>query len=717
MSVFKGGWRPHDRRALAMAVLFGVVCVVYVGILLNLTVISRGNFVPITASDGSVTYEIPVHAQRGGIYDRNGVPIVTNENQYNLVFYYDQFMHDSYKGNETLLATFQAMNDYDLNSKRVKDYFPIEGVYPDVHFTEESQDRETTAYARLNKYLTLMDLSKDSTAKEIVSFVMRRFSISTEKYSSEEVMQLVRVRYDMEATQFSSIQPYTLAQDIGSEAKAKISEQGVYGLWIESSAVRLYHYPGYASHILGRIGAIYAEEWPEYRAKGYAMSDQVGISGCELAFEDLLHAQDGVMQIKEDKDGNRLSETITKAPVAGSDIYLTIDISLQIEAENALAGNINAIHNWTGTDECDAGSCVVMKPDTFEILAMASYPTFNLATFNEDYDQLLRAAASPFTNRATIGLYAPGSTFKVGMTVAAIMEQQTTHITKNTTIDCTGKYTRFSDYQPTCWVYTSTTSPIHEHGELTAAQALEVSCNIFFYEAGYRLGIEKMNEYCKAFGLGEKTGIELSEQAGTLAGPGCYTASGDKVVIWNPGDTLSAAIGQSYNEFTPLQLAAYISTVVNGGTRYQAHLFSSAKAFHSDDPVEIYDEEPISKIDISEEALSAVKQGMKAVTESSSTVSYLMSGVPVKVGSKTGTAQKTGFADYAMYVCAAPYDDPEIVISVCMEKGSSGGYSAYTASRILEKYYAERQVPEDGTTNPYASPAGYVAPDHGGAVG
>ena len=715
MSVFKGGWRPHDRRALAMAVLFGIVCVVYIALLLNLTVISKNKYLPATKTDGTNTYQIPSYAARGGIYDRNGVPLTTNETRYRLVFYYDQLLNDDTRGNRSIHEILSAMDVFDLSDKRTQDYFPIAGEYPNVTYTDEAKDRESVTYARLSRFIALMDLDKDITAQKLVSFIIRRFGISQDLYQGEQLMEIVRVRYDMEATQFSSVQPYAIASNITAEDRAKISEQGIYGLWIEQDDIRLYHYPGYASHILGRTGAIYAEDWPMYKELGYSMSDRVGITGCEKAFETYLRGKNGVVEIKEDKDGNIISMKTISEPKAGEDVYLTIDISLQVEAENALADNVNIIHGWTGSDECDAGSCVVLAPDTFEVLAIASYPTFNLSTFNEDYADLVQSAVSPFTNRATNGLYAPGSTFKVGMAVASVMEQATTHITKNALIDCTGKYTRFDDYQPTCWVYTSPTSPIHEHGNINVVQALEVSCNIFFYEAGYRLGIEKMNEYCSAFGLGSATGIEIGEREGTLAGPGCKTSTGEKVTNWNPGDTISAAIGQSYNEFTPIQLASYISTVVNGGTRYSTHLLSCVKAFRSDDASYVPEKEKLAEIALSDEARAVVKEGMKAVTQSSSTVSYLMAGVPVTVGSKTGTAQKTGFSDYAMFVCAAPNDNPSIVISVCMEKGSSGGYSAYTASRILQVYFKEHEVPEDGTQNENALPNHKEA--EGGPVG
>ena len=701
--MFKGGWRPHDRRAMAMTVAFALVCMVYIGILLNITVISRSRFVDLSVSDGSLTYTRPVRAQRGGIYDRNGVPLVTNRSRYDLAFYYSQIHQaDPKDANDWILASLNALEYYGLTQFRAADYFPLEGDYPDVSYTEEAMDENSSAYARLKRVLRYDDLDEDESAKGLAKFLARRYAVSEKDYSPQDMMRILRVRFDMEALQFSDVQPYYLAYDIGDEGVARIAEQGIRGLHVEQAGVRIYHYPGYASHILGRIGAITAEDWPEYKKKGYAMSDKVGLSGCEYAFENYLHGSDGILKVTEDKDGNVISEETVVSPSPGKDVYLTIDIRLQIAAENALPQNASLIHGWTGTEECDAGSVVAIQPDTFAILALASYPTYSLPTFNLDYEAILAQDVSPLTNRATYGLYAPGSTFKIGMAVAAIMEQSVTGITGSTLLDCEGKYTKYSDYQPECWVYSSLTSPIHKHGWINGVEALEVSCNCYFFEAGDRLGIAKMNEYCSRYGLGCETGIEIGEAIGTLAGPDCTTATGERVLNWYPGDTLAAAIGQSYNQFTPLQLACYVSTVVNGGTRYSAHLLASAQTYRSDDPYYVSIPEPVDRIQISEEAMHVVREGMRAVTETSSTVSYLMDNVPVTVGSKTGTAQKTGYADYAMFVCAAPYDAPEIVVSVCMEKGSSGGYSAYTAARILETYYRDEEAPAAGTENPHA---------------
>ncbi|MBP5230322.1 MAG: hypothetical protein ILO68_01200 [Clostridia bacterium] len=695
---------------------FALVCVVYIGILLNITVISRSRYVDLSVSDGSLTYTKPIRAQRGGIYDRNGVPLVTNRSRYDLAFYYSQMNPDPKASNEWILESLNALEEFGLAECRATDYFPLEGEYPDVSYTEEAKDEDSVAYARLKRVIRYDELDEDESAEDLARFLARRYSVSEKDYSPQDIMRILRVRFDMEALQFSDVQPYYLAYDIGEEGVARIAEQGIRGLHVETTGERIYHYPGYASHILGRIGAISADNWSEYKKKGYAMSDKVGLSGCEYAFEEYLHGFDGIQRVTEDRDGNVIKEETVSEPVPGKDVYLTIDIRLQIAAENALPQNASLIHGWTGTDECDAGSVVAIQPDTFDILALASYPTYNLESFNLDYEAILASETSPLTNRATYGLYAPGSTFKIGMAVAAIMEQSVTGITGTTKLNCEGKYTKYDDYQPECWVYSSLTSPIHEHGWIDATEALEVSCNCFFYEAGDRLGISKMNEYCRRYGLGSETGIELGEAVGTLAGPDCTTASGERVLNWYPGDTLSAAIGQSYNQFTPLQMACYVSTVVNGGTRYSAHLLASAQTYRSDDPYYVTIPEPVSKIEISEEALHVVREGMRAVTTSSSTVSYLMANVPVAVGSKTGTAQKTGYADYAMFVCVAPYDAPEIVISVCMEKGSSGGYSAYTAARILETYYKNEEVPESGTSNPNAITKD-SKPAQSGAVG
>ena len=369
-------------------------------------------------------------------------------------------------------------------------------------------------------------------------------------------------------------------------------------------------------------------------------------------------------------------------PVAGKDVYLTIDIDLQIAAEDGLRENVDYVQNNLGNPDCKAGAITAVDPNTGEILAIASYPTYDLSTFTEDYESLQSDSALPLYNRALSGLYAPGSTFKPAVTAAALMEGV---VKTDTLLSCEGIYTYYQSYQPKCWVYSSN-SGIRKHGLISADEALRVSCNCYYYEVGRLLGIDRMNHYCELFGLGEATGIELGEATGSLAGPAWRAANQQK--DWLPTDTIAAAIGQSDNAFTPLQLSVYISTLVNGGTRYTAHLLGSAVDVATRDV--LYESVPTVKgtFSLQENYRTEIIYGMEQVISSSATLSTWMSRVPVTVAGKTGTAQVGGDADdNGLFVCCAPSRNPEIVVTSVIERAGGGSYAGLAASRVLAAYY------------------------------
>ncbi len=458
---------------------------------------------------------------------------------------------------------------------------------------------------------------------------------------------------------------------------------------------RVYLYPGYASHILGKVGPIYSEEWEYYNEQGYQMSAIVGKMGCEYAFESYLRGTDGKIRIEEDGNGNLLSMEVLKKPIAGSDVYLNIDINLQIAAEDGLKENVQYVVDKSGGDgttggHCNAGAAVAMNPASFEVLAVASYPTFDLTTYNSDYASLNQQAAKPLLNRAINGAYAPGSTLKLGM--AAIGLESGT-ILANDNFYCKGGYPNKDGLG--CSTYADT----HAWGSIGIVDAIAHSCNSYFCEIGHRLGILKMEEYLSRFGLGEDTGFELGGIDGVLAGP-TYRGEIQSEHTWMPGDTWNAAIGQSDHQMSPLQIAAYTSTLVNGGTRYQAHLLHSVYQFGNAEPTYIFrqtEDTVLSRVSLSNSTLQTVFAGMKKMVAESSKVSSWMDPLPVTVGGKTGTAQAGTYEENgvkkeyynALFTCTAPYDNPEIVISVVLEKGVSGTDAALTAARILEAYYAE----------------------------
>ncbi len=644
--------------------------------------------------------EEPIQAVRGEIFDRNGVPLVTNTYKYDLVFDSEAMAPDRYDQNLAILDAVNALVLTGNTDKRAESSFPFDGEYPNYKYSNAAKDTESNIYYRLLKRIAEDELETDSnkkkteldanyldefyrenpdkfpTEQEIVEYFVTRYKLDKKEedgsntYPDSCIDKILRVLYDMEVSGFAPGAPYVLAKNVDLNLVAYIKEQGIVGATFYVSNDREYKFPGYASHILGRTGKIYAENWDYYNAQGYKIDAIVGIDGCEEAFESYLRGIDGVMVVKEDEDGNIIEKYVKQEPVAGKNVYLTIDINVQIAAEDGLRENVEFVNSALGA-ESKAGALVAYDSKSGGLLAVASYPTYDLTTFGVEYDNLLAAEGSPLNNRALLGIYAPGSTFKPGMAAAAI---QSGLVYSGTKIACDGVYDYFD--HPTCYV--------HSDGEvryLSASGAIEESCNCYFYEMGRLMGIEKMNYYCRYLGFGQKTGLEISEAAGSLANP-------ETLENWNDGETIRAAIGQSTNAFTPVQLASYISTLLNGGTRYRAHLLYQVREPFTDEIIFNSSAEILSQFAFSSDALDPVKLGMKNMVSSSSSVSHYMRNVPVTVGGKTGTAQVGGgFRDNGLFICAAPYNNPDITVCSVIERAGGGSYAAMAAARALEAYY------------------------------
>lgn len=424
-----------------------------------------------------------------------------------------------------------------------------------------------------------------------------------------------------------------------------------------------------APHVLGRVGKLSQGEWSTYEPLGYAMDTLVGKDGAEAAFEDLLHGTPGKRLLQEDKEGTVIEETWAVLPQKGKNVTLTLDSTVQGAAREALSDYLSTHPAATG------GAAVVLDVSDGGVLAMVSLPDYDTETFSDHYTALSQRADAPLMNRAVQGLYAPGSTFKL-VTAAAALEEGI--LTPETQILDTGRYTYYKSPQPQCWLYRQEG---RTHGLETVSTAIADSCNIFFYDAGRRTGIETLGRYARRFGLGEKTGIELSgEKTGVVAGPEYTESVGG---TWYEGNVLSAAIGQENNRFTPLQLAQMTATLCNGGNRWQAHLL---KQVEGEEP---YKKTLLDKLQLSEKNVTAIKKGMLAVTTTGS-LSGAFSALPVRAGAKTGSAQVSGAeVSNAVLVCFAPYENPEIAVAIVVEKGGAGSALGQTAAKILQAYFTK----------------------------
>ncbi len=617
-----------------------------------------------------------VKAPRGEILDRNGKPLVTNETVFAVRLYKTRDMDDA------------TLNDL---LRRILEMVEADGVTVTDSFPVVNRGFSLEGEA-LAAWKDSFDLSAEADKSVVLAHFADRYNIGG-GLSEDMRRRLIGQRYEMEQTGFSEETAYTVAEGISHTLMTRLMEQKMDfpGVVIETSPVRRFVNGTTAAHILGQTGKIYKEEYEQLREKNYAMNDIIGKQGIERYLEDSLRGQDGLNRVEKSMDGQSIRTEEEKAPKMGDNVVLTLDLPLQQSAEKALLDAIAYVREQSVYEEGDGenaacGALAAVDVNTGEILALASCPTYDPARFYEDYETLNSDKNLPMFNRAIGGAYEPGSTFKMATAVAALEEGV---ITPTDTIEDEGIYRYYDDYQPACWIFRSTGTT---HGPVNVSEALKHSCNYFFYDIGRRTTIEKMNTYAHLLGLGEPTGIELKEEEniGKLAGPQQSEKDGEK---WVPGDTLQYAIGQSKNLFTPLQLANYLATIVNGGTRYKTHIVKAVR--DSETGVLLQETKPtvLSELDISSENRKAILEGMRDVVELG-TASTVFENFEVAVGGKTGTAEVPGRADNAIFVGFAPYDNPTIAVCAVIEEGVHGANAARAVRDVLHTYFSS-EVEED----------------------
>lgn len=619
-----------------------------------------------------------VKAPRGEILDRYGKPLVTNRLGYSLVLHKSDITGAEL--NNMIIEVLSVLEEcgYERNDSLPISDYPYEYTFEDENSDGTAEDEKEKWFASKKK------ITKDMSATEVIDYYKNSVYGLGNYYSEEAARKIIGVRYDIDTSGFSATSPYTLAEDISAEIITKIKERKseFKGLEVEKEYFRSYKEGSLAAHILGGTGKISSEEYESLKEEGYGYNDLIGKRGVEKLYESYLKGKDGV------KGGEKNVKEVTPEP--GNYIVLTLDSDLQKAAEESLEKRITEISQKGGKAEnknggdANAGAAVVLDVKSGAVLAAANYPNYDPSTFNKDYKELADDESKPMWNRAISGGYAPGSTFKPLVAIAAL---ETGAVKADELIDCEGIYRYYKDYKPKCWIYNSTGKG---HGELDIAQAIKYSCNCYFYEAGRRTGIDSINEYAKMFGLGEKTGIGLPEEAnGNISNPE-YKAKIEKEEEnqkWYPADTIITAIGQSYSYFTPIQLANYVAAIANGGTLYKTHILKSVRS--TKDGSVIYDEETtvLNQIDVSPETLETVKQGMLGVVDEGS-ASGIFENYSISVGGKTGTAQVgNNVSDNALFVAFAPFEDPEIAVAVVIERGVKGSNAAYVAKDIFDEYF------------------------------
>lgn len=638
--------RNKDYRFFVLAAVFALIMSAFVVVFaINQKKGTSGKY-----DDDGLTVRIEtVVGERGRIFDRNGKLLVGNATSYDLVFEYGSMPDKRAQVNSALLECIKALEVTGTSSKRSEDYFPLVNSYPNYAFSSQLADKDGKVYFYYQKFLEKNKLDENIGLTELKEFFVKKYSLSEKRYTDEEIGALIRIYYDMDRINFGYYQPYTIAQgfytsDEGDMALISyIEEHRTEGATLMKSTERVYPYEGYATHILGTIGKITAENVENYA--DYPLDALVGISGCENVFEEYLRGSNGKQISKYDAEGNLVQRYYDPAPVVGKDIYLTIDIDLQIAAEDSLKEQVERL------EYSETGAVTAINPNNGEALVIASYSTESSMNF------------------ALRGTFAPGSTFKVGSALAALEEG---YITEDTHYTCNHVYPYLGG--PTC---------LGNHGSIDVSRAIEVSCNVFFYYLGHNWGLDNITDYTSWLGLGVPTGIELGESVGIVASEEYCSEHG---LEWSAFDDATGAIGQSKHAYTPLQLSVYMSTVANGGTRYSAHILKEVRN-RTGEVVYTYDTTVLNRVSISEQNYNTLMNAMRSVVSSSPTLSDYFASVPETVSGKTGTAETGREVSNALFSGFAPYDDPEIVVSCVLEEGDAGNNAAAVTASVFESYF------------------------------
>lgn len=660
-------------RAGWLLAFFLVVVCLYGFHLYNIQIIETGGQVDNTTTFTTWTR---VTADRGDLLDRNGNVLVGDRAGYKLVLNHYVLL----SANGTYGHLYRLAQRCQEEGIEYRDTFPISKERP---FTYTLSEYTSAQQGYFQAFLAKYSLDSDITAPLLIENLRNRYELP-ETWTDEEARLVIGLVYELVLRNtVASLPVYEFISDADDATLAAVVELNIPGMRVEATSIREY-YTDCAAHILGYVGPMSAEQWEYYQnIDGYEMDAKVGQAGLEAAFEEYLHGVDGLREDTVAADGTLISSVWLVEPQAGSNVELTIDINLQRIAEEKMAEvAAKLIEQGKDGSDIEGMATVAIDPRSGEVLVCASYPTYNLETFFEDYDDLIKDPLLPTFNRALLGTYPPGSTYKMNMVVAAI---DSGVINSGTTIYDAGIFTKLSGgYRPTCLAYSNYGG---SHGTITASEALKVSCNYFFYELGYRMNLSPIDNTAKALGLGEKTGVELLEYSGTRANAETKAKlySGDEAV-WSKGDQVAASIGQSDNLFTPIQLAVYTSALGMKGTRYQTTFLNRVVSSDYRTLVMENDASVANILEISDDAYYAYNQGMQWVTSAADgTAAYYFSNYPIAVAGKTGTAQHgSSGSENGAFVCYAPADEPEIAIAIYGEKAGHGNTLASIARAMLD---------------------------------
>ncbi len=633
-----------------LSLLLIAVIVLFSARVYFLQVTAAGEFQKTLPYGAASSHTAVITAPRGEILDCYGRQIAVNRDGYNIIFN-KAYVKDNL--NTIILTLINLADEYEAEWT---DKLPISKTAPYSYIEGEKTD----------KLLKTLDLANYATAQNCFDEMVKRYKL--EGFSKNDQRKIMGVRYSMEILDFSISYPFTFAEDIPTEFMRRVSESAfmLQGVTIDVVPFREYSDTTLAVNLIGTVGPIFEEDWEYYKERGYSYNDKVGKSGIEKWGEEYLRGIDGEITYYLDAKGSIIKSEITKEPVAGKTIMLSLDKNIQRLAQDSLAAKVKDLRSKGSS--CKAATAVVIDVTTGKVMAAANYPTYDSATMNKNYNQLAADPAKPLMDRAFQGIYPIGSTIKPGVAVAAL---ELNKYRNGETIKCVKTYDYFADYKPKC---------LHYHGSINLKTAISKSCNYFFFELGKRIGATSLTDYFKQFGLGVKTGVEVNDSAGLLIQP-----DSDRV----GGTTLQISIGQM-NAFTPLQLANYTATLANGGTHYRASLINQIVSYDMSQTIKTVAPEIKNEMNISQGTLKAVKDGMLSVTEEG-TGRLALSDYPIKVGGKTGTSQVNGAQDHGVFIAYAPFDNPQIAVAVILENGGHGYNAGPVVRDILDAYFFSKE--------------------------
>lgn len=648
-----------SRSIIALVIMISII----LGFTYNLfTIQIRDHDYYVSKNNTDKTYVVPIEAARGKIVDRNGNTLVTNR-QGNSIILNAVYFPAAKDNDDRNRIIYNLIRLFEKNGEEYALNLPLSfDSSGNIQFDGEDKDIKTM------KSADMLNLQPYATAQNCYDAVIEKYEING--YDPDMTLKIANIRYELTRLLFSYENPVTIADDVSDKTVAQIKEdKDTYlGADVQVVAYREYADSTIAPHILGTVRKINEQEYEENKDKGYKITDQIGESGIEQAMESELKGTPGELTITIDKDGNA-TEEVTKKPVQGNTVVLTIDRDLQILSQNKLAEICNNVDSYSS-----AGAVVVEDCNSGELLAAASYPTFDLNDYYEKYDELSKDKRNPLWNRFALGTYAPGSTFKP-VTACASLEEGV--IDSDSVYYCEG----VKDF------YGQTFQCLHgtRHKYENVRTALRDSCNMFFYNCALDTGIDKIDEYAESFGLGQKTGVEITEARGNISSPDNREKAGG---VWRIGDTMLTAIGQSDNLFTPLQLANYCSTLANGGTRYELRFVKSIIS-ESTGVVNDKNKSVAEELDLSDSTLDNVHRGMRLVATDGAP-NTVFNQIDTPVACKTGTSQvvvngidrNNGFL-----ITYAPYNNPEIAVSSVVELAGSGTETAEITSEIIKYWY------------------------------